>query len=47
MLFVHTELVVVVPKIAAVHHEGGGFRRLATAFGPTASVGTRTANREF
>lgn len=43
----HTELVVVASKIAAVHHERSGFRRLATAFGPTASVGTQATGREF
>jgi hypothetical protein len=47
MLFVHNELVVVPSKIAAVHHDGGGFLPLATAFEPTVSVGTLTAEREF
>ena len=47
VLSVHNELVVVASKIAAVHHERGGFRWLSTAFGPTASVGTLTAEREF
>lgn len=40
-------LIVVASKITAVHHERGGIRRLATAFGPIASDGTRTAEREF
>jgi len=47
VLSVHAGRSVITSKIAAVHRERGGFRGLATAFSPAASVGARTAEREF
>jgi hypothetical protein len=39
-LSMHIKFTVVAAKIAAVHHGGGCFLRLAAAFDPTASVHT-------
>jgi hypothetical protein len=47
VLSAHIKSALVDAKIAAVHHADGGFRLLATAFDPTASVDTQITDREF
>jgi hypothetical protein len=47
VLSVHIKSAVVDANIAALHHAGGGFRLLATAFDPTASLDTQSADRAF
>jgi hypothetical protein len=47
VLSVHIDLVVAATKIAASHHAGSRFLRLATAFGPTASIGLQATDRTF
>jgi hypothetical protein len=44
---VRIKSVVVTSKVAAVHHAGGGFLRLATAFDPTVSVDSQSPDRAF
>jgi hypothetical protein len=47
VLSMHSKSVVVAAKIAAAHHARGEFPRLATAFGPTASLDDRSRDRGF
>ena len=47
VLSAHIMSEVFAAKIAAVHHVGGGFRLLVTAFDPTVSVETQPTDRQF
>jgi hypothetical protein len=47
VLSVLPKSVVVAARIAAAHHASDGFQQSATAFRLTASVGARSAEREF